>query len=252
MKARKAVSVFFSVILWIVIVLAALFPFTTLATRNSDNVASIGGYTPLTVATESMAPTFNAGDMILIKRCDTSKLKVGDIITFHTIIENHYALNTHRIASIEEGNGYRSFVTKGDNNVIADQHIITDSDVVGKYVVRIPGMGKFMNFLSGSVGFFVVIVVPMLLFFIYQVYHLIIVSISLKKAAALEAAEEARAAAEGGSKSGKDEEAEAKAREAEAKAREAEERLAELERLKAEYEAKIAEAEKLKESQKDE
>ena len=48
-----------------------------------------------------MAPTFETGDLIVIKKCDPQTLKEGDIICFHTIINNEYALNTHRIKSIE-------------------------------------------------------------------------------------------------------------------------------------------------------
>ncbi len=76
----------------------------------------------------------------------------------------------------------------------------------------------------------------MLVFFIYQLYHLIMVSIRLKKAVAEEAANGAAAEITAS--------AEAKAKDAEAKAKEAEEKLAELEKLKAEYEAKLAEAQK--------
>jgi len=237
MKVQKAVNVVISVILWLVIILAAFFTSTTLATRDSNNVSSLGGYTPLIVETDSMAPTFKAGDMIIIKRVsDPSKLKEGDIITFHTIIMNQYALNTHRIESIEEVNGFRSYVTKGDNNAITDSHIISDADIVGKYVARLAGFGKLISFLSTSTGFFVLIVLPMLVFFIYQLYHLIMVSIRLKKAVAEEAANGAAAEITAS--------AEAKAKDAEAKAKEAEEKLAELEKLKAEYEAKLAEAQK--------
>ena len=47
-----------------------------------------------------------------------------------------------------------------------------------------------MNFLSSSTGFLLVIVLPMLIFFIYQVYNLIMISIRLKKAVAVENAKE--------------------------------------------------------------
>ena len=80
----------------------------------------------------------------------------------------------------------RSFTTKGDNNDVADTHIISDGDIVGKYLFALPQMGKVMDFLSSSVGFLVVIVLPMLLFFIYQVYHLIVVGMNLKRAMAEE------------------------------------------------------------------
>ena len=197
MKAlKKGVTVFVSIVLWMIILLAALFAFTTLATKDQSQVASVAGFTPMVVKTDSMAPTFEAGDLIMIRKCDTSQLKEGDIVCFHTIIENEYALNTHRIQKIDEMAGVRSYTTKGDNNEISDQHVIADGDIVGKYVGRLPKMGKVMDFLSSSVGFLVVIVLPMLLFFIYQVYHLVMVTISLKKAMAAEEAEQRIAAEE--------------------------------------------------------
>lgn len=237
MKAVKRVAeILISTVLWAVILLAALFAFTTLATRDTNQVASLAGFTPMSVVTDSMAPTFRSGDLILIRKCNTADLKQGDIITFHTIINNEYALNTHRIDEIQTVNGVRSYVTKGDNNAIADVHMIADGDIVGKYVGHLPGVGKVMNFLSSSMGFLLVIVLPLLIFFIYQVYHLIIVSIELKKAIAVETAQ-AQAQAQMESKPDTDallaEAARAKA-EAEAARAEAEAALAEARRLKEE------------------
>lgn len=232
MKVVKKVGVVLvSIVLWGVILLAALYAFTTLATQDDSNVTNIAGYTPMVVQTNSMAPEFYAGDLIFIKKCDTSKLEEGDIVTFHTIIDNQYALNTHRIESITEENSVRSYTTKGDNNDMSDTHLISDGDIVGKYIGHIPKLGKVMDFLSGSVGFMIVIVLPMLIFFIYQVYHLIMVSVNLKKAVALEAAE---AQANKMSESESEEAAKAK--------KEAEEMLAEAQRIREEAEALKAQA----------
>ena len=223
---KKVMGIAASVFLWAIILLTGLFTFTTLASRDQNNVSSLFGYTPLIVQTDSMAPTFEAGDMIFIKRCDTTKLEQGDIVTFHTIINNEYALNTHRIHEIIDYGDARSYVTKGDNNDVADSHVISDGDIVGKYISRSAFLGKVIGFLSGKVGFLVVIVLPMLLFFIYQVYHLIMVSINLKKAIALE--EATKKAEEEGS--------------AEQKLAEAQAALEEAKRLKEEAEAKLAQA----------
>lgn len=192
MKAIKRVgTIIISVLLWLVILVAALYAFTTMATKDNQNVANLFGYTPLVVESNSMSPTFKKDDLIFVKKCNTSKLEEGDIICFHTIIDNEYALNTHRIQSIVENGEARSYTTVGDNNNgVADQHIISDGDIVGKYVGHISGAGKLMNFLSSSTGFLLVIVLPMLIFFIYQVYNLIMISIRLKKAVAVENARE--------------------------------------------------------------
>lgn len=229
MKVLKKIgTIAASIVLWIIILLAALFAFTTLASNKEGQVKSLFGVSPLIVQTNSMAPTFEAGDLILVGKVDPATLTEGDIITFHTIIQNEYALNTHRISKIEETAGVRSYTTKGDNNEVADSHIIASGDIVGKYMFRMKKIGKVMEFLSGSVGFLLVIVLPLLLFFIYQVYHLVMVSINLKKAIALEEAVE-KAAVEND--------------EIEKKKAEAEAALEEARRLKAEAEALKAEAE---------
>ena len=238
---KRGTEIFISVVLWAVILLAALFAFTTLATKDTNQVASLAGYTPLTVASDSMSPTFRAGDLIIIRKCDPQTLKEGDIVTFHTIINNEFALNTHRITEIQDLGGARNYVTKGDNNELADIHMIADGDIVGKYVCHLAGFGKVMSFLSSSLGFLLVIVLPLLIFFIYQVYHLITVSIDLKKAIAVETArEQAQAAAQAAPKPGEKTDTDAILAEA-AQAK------AEAEKARAEAQAALAEAKRLKE-----
>ena len=244
---KKAASIVVSVVMWIIILVAALFAFTTLATKDDGSVSNLAGFTPLTVQSESMEPTFGENDLIIIQQCDPSTLKEGDIVTFHTIIDNQYALNTHRIVSINQVNGLNSYTTKGDNNDLADQHVIADGDIVGKYAFKIPYLGAVMDVLSSTWGFLIIIVLPMLLFFIYQVYHLVIVGMNLKRAMAEEDrmkqaeaivdGEQANAEQASAAKQAADERAQAEAARAEAEAA-----LAEAKRLKAEAEAALASA----------
>lgn len=237
-SVKKVASIALSVVMWIIILVAALYAFTTLATHEDGSVSDIAGFTPLAVQSDSMAPTFNKGDLIIIQKCDTSKLEAGDIVTFHTIIDNEYALNTHRIAAIDEVNGMRSFTTKGDNNDVADTHIISDGDIVGKYLFALPQMGKVMDFLSSSMGFLIVIVLPMLLFFIYQVYHLIVVGMNLKRAMAEE--DRLAAAAAIVDAEGEGDTATVTADNAAEQLAQAEAKLEEARRLKAEAEAAMS------------
>lgn len=244
---KKAASIVVSVVMWIIILVAALFAFTTLATKDDGSVSNLAGFTPLTVQSESMEPTFGENDLIIIQQCDPSTLKEGDIVTFHTIIDNQYALNTHRIVSINQVNGLNSYTTKGDNNDLADQHVIADGDIVGKYAFKIPYLGAVMDVLSSTWGFLIIIVLPMLLFFIYQVYHLVIVGMNLKRAMAEEDrmkqaeaivdGEQAKAEQASAAKQAADERAQAEAARVEAEAA-----LAEAKRLKAEAEAALASA----------
>lgn len=246
MKAlKKTGTIVISVLLWLVILVAALYAFTTIATRDNQNVSSLLGYTPLVVKSDSMAPTFSAGDLIFIKKCDTSTLKEGDIICFHTIIDNEYALNTHRIQKIDTVGDARSYTTLGDNNNgIADTHIISDGDIVGKYVGDLPKAGKVMDFLSSSMGFLIVIVLPMLLFFIYQVYNLIMIAIRLKKAVAVETARETAIAQEEAAQRPEPSEAQNEAEAAKAALEEARKMREEAEAIRAKAEKELADARK--------
>ena len=254
MKAIKRIgTVVLSVILWVIILVAALYAFTTMATKDNTHVASLLGYTPLVVESDSMSPTFASGDLIFIRKCNPADLKEGDIICFHTIIENQYALNTHRIQSIETVGDVRSYTTIGDNNNgIADQHVISDGDIVGKYVGHITGAGKVMNFLSSSTGFLIVIVLPMLLFFIYQVYNLIMISIRLKKAIAVETAQEQELARQQAARQNNEEKAQKEKEEAQAALEEARRMKEEAEALRAQAEAELARAKEQKQSGEDE
>lgn len=254
MKAIKRIgTVVLSVILWVIILVAALYAFTTMATKDNTHVASLLGYTPLVVESDSMSPTFASGDLIFIRKCNPADLKEGDIICFHTIIENQYALNTHRIQSIETVGDVRSYTTIGDNNNgIADQHVISDGDIVGKYVGHITGAGKVMNFLSSSTGFLIVIVLPMLLFFIYQVYNLIMISIRLKKAIAVETAQEQELARQQAARQNDEEKAQKEKEEAQAALEEARRMKEEAEALRAQAEAELARAKEQKQSGEDE
>ena len=54
MKALKRIgTVVLSVILWAIILIAALYAFTTMATKDNTNVANLFGYTPLVVESDS-------------------------------------------------------------------------------------------------------------------------------------------------------------------------------------------------------
>lgn len=48
-SVKKVASIALSVVMWIIILVAALYAFTTLATREDGSVSDIAGFTPLAV-----------------------------------------------------------------------------------------------------------------------------------------------------------------------------------------------------------
>ena len=90
-----------NIVLIIAIIIAFFCTYTAYVTKNGSGVPDIFGYEPFSIQSDSMSPFFEKGDLVIDKRVeDTSKLQVGDVITFWTIIDGQKVLNTHRIIDI--------------------------------------------------------------------------------------------------------------------------------------------------------
>ena len=114
----------------------------------------IMGYHLYTVATGSMTGVYNVDDVIIVKNCDTSKLKVGDDVAYvgnRGGLENK--LVTHRIIKIEDGEKGRIFTTKGVSNQVEDPSI-TSSQIVGKVAGILPVVTQLNHIIKSQVGFF--------------------------------------------------------------------------------------------------
>lgn len=127
--------------------------------KNPGQSPSILGYKPLTVLSNSMDPAFETGDLIFVKKTDASAIEVGDVITFQAKGE---PLITHRVEEIIDDQNGISFITKGDNNNVADDMPVTADMLQGKQVFHIPNLGFIAKFASGSKGVIFLIIIPLI------------------------------------------------------------------------------------------
>jgi len=168
-KAKRILNAVVNAILVIAIALAAICTYVSFVSTSGNGVPSIFGVRIFSIQTESMYPTLLPGDLIFdVGVKDPGELRNGDIITYWTVINGERVLNTHRIHEIYDGGGYLIFATKGDNNTIADPLTVHESEIVGKYSLRIGGIGKVFDYLQTSTGFLIVIVIPVFLFFLFH------------------------------------------------------------------------------------
>lgn len=168
-KSRKTLNTIVNIVLIVALVIAAICTYVSFVSASGNGVPSVLGLEFFSIQTDSMSPFLKAGDLAVgrvIK--DKSALRPGDIITYWTVINGERVLNTHRIEAIYDGGGYLIFGTKGDNNPSADPLTVHESEVVGKYVAKVPSVGKALDYLQTPTGFLIVIVVPVFLFFIYH------------------------------------------------------------------------------------
>lgn len=104
--------------------------------KFSNNKINIGGYYMFTIVSESMAPDYKVGDIIISKKVDAKTLNVGDDITYlGERQELRGIVVTHRIIKKEEKDNKNYFVTKGIANQIEDPEIEASS-IYGKVIYK--------------------------------------------------------------------------------------------------------------------
>lgn len=168
-KGKKILNAVVNVVLVIAIALAAMCTYVSFVSSSGNGVPSLFGIRVFSIQTESMYPTLLPGDLIFDTAVkEPGELRKDDIITYWTVINGERVLNTHRIHEVYDGGGYLIFATKGDNNTIADPLTVHESEIVGKYSLRVAGLGKVFDYLQTSTGFLIIIVIPVFLFFLFH------------------------------------------------------------------------------------
>lgn len=104
---------------------------------------------PLTVLSGSMIPTFDPGDVVVVRDTDAEHLQVGDVITFQPVSDDP-RLTTHRVDEVRYGVDGVSYVTKGDNNDAVDLEPITPAQVRGQVWYVVPFVGYVSVWMAGG------------------------------------------------------------------------------------------------------
>lgn len=106
---------------------------------------------PMAIATGSMVPNLNVGDVVILQRVNPSDVKVQDIIEF-TYGKRRVV---HRVVEIKRKPDGLYFITKGDHNPANDINPVYQDQVVSKAIFRMPLLGYpaiWINFSSGWNG----------------------------------------------------------------------------------------------------
>ena len=104
---------------------------------------------PLTVLSGSMIPTFDPGDVVVVRDTDATNLEIGDVVTFQPFPDDP-RLTTHRVAEVRYGVEGVSYVTKGDNNGAVDLEPVTPKQVRGEVWYAVPYVGHASVWMSGG------------------------------------------------------------------------------------------------------
>ena len=162
---NRVFIILFKLIKNICLLFVALIICIIMVQRISNNKITLGGYGIFAVVTKSMSPKYNVGDIILIRRCNITDIKVGNDIIYlgkKGKYKNKYI--THQVVNIKKN----KFYTKGLNNVLNDP-VVDSSQIYGVVIVKLFVFSVMNKIFNNSYVFSFVIFVTIiwLLFDIY-------------------------------------------------------------------------------------
>ena len=168
---KKILTVLSTVLLIVMIGVVVLI----FAARLSGKSPSVFGYHVFRVSSESMTPTLEIGDVILVKECYPEDIHNGDIITYHGMEgELKGKIITHRVTQQpEERDGMFYYRTKGDRVGAVIDPEISFTQIEGKYVDKLPLIDKLYSFFLSPLGL-VTFVVVIIALFMYEIISLIV------------------------------------------------------------------------------
>lgn len=171
-KIPKFIKTIFNVITWfflicLVVVVGLLLYFMTMRSMAASKGQE---YNPklsmFTIISPSMDPTIKVYDSVIDIRVDDIKtIKKNDIITFESTASlSEGKTITHRVIDVIEDNGVVKLKTQGDNNPTADTAFVTQENIIGKVIFRLPQVGRIQALMLNGNSWLFVILIPVLLF----------------------------------------------------------------------------------------
>ncbi len=153
-KLKKALNVFYSVVLVFLVIVASLVALT--------NFDLSWGVKVFNVQSGSMEPKLPTGSIVFT--LPAASYNGGDIITFKSDkdrkVKRPKYTTTHRVVRPVKVKGETYYVTKGDANAVPDSEKVKKDLVLGKVVFSIPLIGYPVNFAKTLPGLIFLIVIP--------------------------------------------------------------------------------------------
>lgn len=122
-----------------------------------------------TVFSGSMEPQLKVGGVVVTRPVGAEDIKVGDIITFHSPLNEE--LISHRVIAVEDEASLH-FRTKGDVNEDADLFVVPAQNVVGKVCLHIPYFGYVTQFVKTPLGLLLTLCLPGLIIIVMEMRNI--------------------------------------------------------------------------------
>lgn len=126
--------------------------------------STVGAEASYVVLSDSMAPTFASGDVVIVRSVEPTVVSTGDVITYRSPARIGVDAEriSHRVVGVERDGG-TTFRTKGDANDGVDPYRVSESALVGRVWFVLPHVGHVVRFAGTSAGILSLVVLPGLL-----------------------------------------------------------------------------------------
>lgn len=170
-KKSKIGGFILSLLTWLVFIAAFVLMVFAVAVKISGNSTGFFGLGFFSVRSDSMNPQIKKGDLVIARKIDDiSALKVDvDNILFNYTVDGAKIVIVHRLIEIDTD----TVTTHGIAAAEGENEIVPHSDIIGKSVLVIGGLGSVIDFLNTTTGFFVFVFTPIALIIIYEIFNII-------------------------------------------------------------------------------
>lgn len=161
LEGNKFLKIIGNIIYYIALIIVVAILLLVVVQRVSNNNIALGGIRIYNVATGSMIPKYNIGDILISKEIEPKEIKKGDDITYisNTGLSKG-ALITHSVVDIRQEDGKYKFITRGIANT-ADDPEISEEQVYGKVIYKSVILSFINKIIKNVYAFYFLIIVPM-------------------------------------------------------------------------------------------
>lgn len=169
LKNNKILKIIGNILYAIIFIIVLFILIIAILQRTTNNEITLFGYRIFVVATGSMTPKYQVGDVLVSKEVDPATIQVGDDIVYKGK-EGSFKdkIVTHQVIMIEKENENYRIQTKGIANTKEDPEI-TQNEVIGKVIYKMGVLSLLQRAMSNNYVFYFVVFVPIVLLTFRQI-----------------------------------------------------------------------------------
>lgn len=157
---NKILKYMFKTIKIVFTLLLACIALVIVIQRVSNNTIAIGGIRIFNVISGSMVPKYEKGDILIVKKTDPSKIKVGQSVAYEGRSGQVAGkIITHEVIDIEQKDNKFLFHTKGITNEVQDP-IVEEDQIYGTVIYKFVLLSFLNKIMYNIYVFYLLTVVP--------------------------------------------------------------------------------------------